>query len=296
MGLPMGWGPPPTPVPVDPGPPVRAVRSGVELYRWVAALGVIGQVLGLAIALADPSVGRLASLSSTGGISLSSTAPGFTGPALLLLLGSGLIGFLAFILSIVAFVRWRSGVIELRRSAVPPGPFEAPRLTGAAAKAEGGYRRALWTMLIWLLTVIAGGVVIAVVLVSSLGLMTNSNGTAVAPTPSQVNHAVGSVVGYALALGGILLVIELVLAYFVTESLEGFLETGPARPSPYDLGNVRGLVYLGMALGVATLLNTWVLGAGAIAIAGPLLLFVACTRYLTAFDERLGGHVPTPYR
>lgn len=267
---------------------MASVRSGIDLYRYALLLGIAVQLLTLGLLVADPAVGRLASASS-GSLSFSTSATGSTaagqGYAALL----ALLGIAELVIALVAFVRWRRGVVELRRTYVPYGSFDPLPLRGPAQRAEGGYRRALWTMLTIVLVTIAGTVVIAILLVSSFALTTNANGTVQPPTSQQIDHAVAATLPAIVALALAVFVLELVLAYFVADSLAGFVELGGARPGSVDLDATRTLVIVSVVLSVSGLLNLVAVGAGALAIASPVLLLYACQRYLRAFDEVMPG-------
>lgn len=263
---------------------MRSVRAGVSLYRWALLAGLAVQLTGVVLIFVNPDYLRLSSASSAGGLSFAGGGGGTNGATLALTAVDGLLGLASLILSIVAFVRWRSGVLELRRTVPPSAPFQPSGAAGPAALADSHYRAALWTMLVWLLAVIAGAVVIGVALVGNLHLMPNANGTVPPPTTSQVNNAVASILPYAVGLGVVLLVLQLVLAHFVTGSLSGIVQAGGRRASIPDLGTTRALVFLGVLFGAAGFLNLIVVGPGAIALVGTVLLLLACQRYLTALE------------
>jgi hypothetical protein len=264
------------------------VASGLSIYRWAIVLSVIVQLISLAELAVDPSLGRLSSLSSSSGVNFSSGSGGLSGAALAFGAATGLFGLIGFVLAVIAFVRWRNGVEELRKSVVARGPFPTAPLAGPAAQAASGYRYAVWLIGIWILAVILGGIVIAGLFLSGLDLSQGLNGTASAPTNAQINHALSSLIGPAISLGAILLLMGLVFAYFVTSSLEGFLSLPGPRPTSLDFTGTRHLVFLSILLGIGGLLNIVYPGLGAIALIGPLLSYVACQRYLTAAEQRLG--------
>jgi hypothetical protein len=187
---------------------------------------------------------------------------------------------------LVAFVRWRRGVLALRRIAVPFGPFDPIALRGPAERAEAGYRKALWTMLLVVVAAVAGGVAVAAIAFGSLHLMQNPNGSVTAPTPDQINHAVSSAVPAIIVLAAVVFLLDLLLVYFVTESLQGFVELAGTGVGSVDLETTRWVVFLAVLFGVGGLLNLFFEGAGAVAILSPLLLLLACQRYLKAFDDR----------
>ena len=244
------------------------------------------QVVSIALLATDAALGKLFSVSSTSGFSFSGSGA-TSASAVALSAVSGVLGLAGFIISVIAFVRWRQGVAEIRKTAVAQGPFQPAVLSGAAAQAERGYVRSVWMMVVGLITVIGGAVAIVVALLGSLHITSNPNGTVNAPTPSQVNNALASVVVYAVVLAAVLLLVELLLAYFVTESLQGFANSGVPKVAPIDLSPTRSLVLLSVVVSVAGILNFVYLGLGAVALAGPILMLVACQQYLRAFDERL---------
>lgn len=291
-----GWAPywpqpgyvPVTPIGPDETRAVRSVRSGVSLFRWVAVLGLAVQLVSIVELILYPSLAKLSSLSSTGGFSFSGSS-GLSGASIAFSALAGGLGLVTLILGIIAFVRWREGISELRKGSLPSGPYPPIPLTGAAAKADLGYRRAVWTLLAWILALVGGGVALAFVFLASYHIVVNTNGTVVPPNAAQLNSAISSVIGAAVALAVVLLLLELALAYFTTGSLEGFVETGTPRARTIDLQTPRLLVLLSVAVGATGVLNVLYVGAGAVAIVGPVLLFLGCQQYLRAFDERLAA-------
>lgn len=290
------WGaaPPPGAWPSYGGPPrpsettaLRSVRNGISLYRWAVLLNVVTVCATAALSIVSPSVGRYTTLPSLGPVSPVTGAGVLTGAGLALVGVAAVLGLVGLVLSIVAFVRWREGVLELRRTRPIPGMHGPGGAPEPAGEAETGYRRSVWTMLGILLIIIAGIAVIAISVVGSLTPHLNPNGTLSSPSPSQVSAAVASAVYAGIGLGVAIFVAELALAYFVTGSLHGFLGLGPTGPRTVDVATARLLVYASVAVSLAGLLNFVFAGLGLVAAAGPILLFLACHRYLRAFDERL---------
>jgi hypothetical protein len=265
---------------------MESVRDGLSLYRWAALLGVVAPILALGIFLVDPAVGAIAGLSTGSGLSFASGSSVENGSALLLSALAGVLGLIALVLAIIAFTRWRHGAVllERRRPWAGGGGWGAVPRTSAEASAIRGYRYSLYTMGGIILAAIIGAVIIAVVVIAAT-VITVTNGRTSTVSIGSSWAVVGAEVGLEL----VLLLLDLVLAWYVTESLHGFLALGPPRAPPPDLEGTRTLVYLGIVLGAASILNIVVVGLGAIGIAGPVLIFVATSRYHAAFTERLQG-------
>jgi hypothetical protein len=267
---------------------VRSVRRGVRLYRWAVILAIGTQLVGVALLFADPSYGKIFDLSSSTGATLSSGVGGGSGAAVALLALAALLGLAGFVLSLVAFTDWREGVLALRQVTVVSGTYSVVPPTGAAAKAHRGYRLALWTILVLILASVTLGVVSAVIIFGGLHGTIASNGTLVPAPTSQVNASLTEVFRLGLGFGVVALAIQLVLARYVTESLEGIVDlTGP-RTSPESLRTTRLLVYAGVVVGVGGLLNAVYIGLGAVAVLSPILFFFACQRYLAALGPETG--------
>lgn len=277
-----GAGPPPPPG-IDPAGIGSRLRDGLGTYRWAILVSLLAQVITLIVLLLNPSVGRAESLGSVSQLSLSSNT-GADAALTAAEVVSGILSFVVLILGILAFSKWRTCVKMVQGfasfGAVAPGPAEA----------AAGYRRSLYTMLGYLLVTIAGAIVIAAAVFSSITAATPVNGTVSPPTSAQVQDAVNNATGAAIGLGVALVVVTLALAYFVTQSLEGFLDA--VHPAPLGLRRrpaARLLVYVAVVLSGTSVLNFAVLGAGsALGLIGTAILWYAVWRYQEDLDERVG--------
>lgn len=243
----------------------------------------------MALLLIDPAVGRFASLSAAGSFSVPSGAASIGGAALELDLLVAALALASFIVGLIAFLRWRDGVKDLRLATRSANPLPSMVTSGPAAEADRGYTRAVWTLLACILTLIAGVVVIFALTLGSLAPVLHPNGTLTAPGPGQIASAVQIAVRAGVGLAVVLLALELLLTYFVTESLHGVVTSGGYTGGTVGLGSARVIALVAVGIAATGLLNFVVTGLGAVAVVGPLLLLVACQRYLVAFDQRLGS-------
>ncbi len=303
-GVPPPWGPGPAappgaaygrdwPAPNDlASSAVADVRDGIALYRWAAGLGALIAVVAVVAALLNPQLSDLATISSGAGLSASAETGSISGALEGYVVLIDLLEFVAFVLALVAFTRWRAGVKFLRRE------LDSYSISSASSRAidrvETGYRRSMWTMLLWVLTALAGGVAVAATVLANVQPTVDQNGTIVAPTSAQIGHAVAAAIGLSIGVAVVLLLVQLLLAYFVLESLDGFVaRAGRALPAAWS-GSPRPLVYLGLLLNLTGFLNLLYPGAGAVAIAGPLLILLGCQRYLALLGNREKPGLGTP--
>ncbi len=283
-----GYVPPPAPPP-DPMPWIRVTRDGVSLYRFVVGLTLVVQVVALAAGIADASVGARLSLSAgSGSLGVAAGEGSLPSWGLGLIALSGLLGLVGLILGIVAFLRWRSGVVGLTQGVARGfGGYGAPPLPPAVAQAAHGYRSSLYVILISILAVIGGVIAVVVVVLGGLSTTVGTNGTVTSPTNAQVQAALGRAVGVIAGLVVVEIALGLLLAYFVTSSLNGFLALGPPRAAAPDRTRMRNLVLGAVALEDCGTLAVFSPYLGILSIVGAVVFLIALVEYLRAFDEAL---------
>lgn len=218
--------------------------------------------------------------STTGGLSSTASASSLSAALGGYVALSDLLQFVAFIVALVAFVRWRRGVKIVSGSA---RNFDLTSTDADPAdRSEAGYRHSLYTTLLGILVTIIGGVALVAILLGNLTPTVNPNGTVTSPNSSQIQHAVAGTLPFLAGLTIVLVLVQLLLAYFVTESLDAFAALAGRTAELLRSPSPRLLVLVGVLFGATGVLNFVYPGAGAVAIAGPLLILWACQRYLTA--------------
>jgi hypothetical protein len=291
-GSPAPWmGPPPWAAPSGPPPPpdlrpsVQLARDGVRLYRAVLALSLLAEVVSIAAALADPSVGAQLAL-STGGLPTSSATPanlpGWYGGVEALIALLALVGLL---LGIVAFLRWRSAVKGLGGVGASGPGFAGGAQPAPAEAARQGYVRSLLVLLSAVLAIVIGVIVLAVIVVSHLPARSANNTTGF--SSAQVHAAVASTYPEVIGLAVVVLALELLLAYFVTRSLNGFLGLVPIASPRIDPEQLPALVLVGVALSGTGLLGEISPALEVLPLLGTGLVLYAAVRYARAFEDRL---------
>lgn len=297
---PPGWGPGPmgfgSPPPPDPRQAERDAigdaRDAVSIYRWAIVLGLLVQVVTLIEVLSYPAAGRAASLSSVTGGAGSEVAGGLSGPVVALAAIASLLGLVIFVLSLVAFLRWR-GAISTLRTGSPPyfGGYPPPPGSSVAAEAVQNYRRSVYTLLLWLVTIIVGIAALVVVAISAIAPKFNANGS-LSPTNATAGlspSAAASILVIGVALGLVLLLIDLLLAYFVTASLGAIARLGGPAAETFDVEGARWLVLIGVLLGAGGLLGTVYAPLVGIAILGGICLLLGTQRYYRELSVRAEG-------
>ncbi|MCI4322827.1 MAG: hypothetical protein L3K03_02205 [Thermoplasmata archaeon] len=261
------------------------MRSGLALHRWALLLMLGIQLIGIALLFVDPASGRFFNGSSSAGLPFSAGPSGIPLTEIGLVGLATLGGLAALILSLIGFLRWREGIHALRQFPVVSGVYRVVPPSGAARNAQTNYRFAFGTLLLIVLTGVALIGVTGVILVGPLHPTVSPNGTPLPVSPSQqaqVNASCAEVLRVSIVFTGVLLGMEMVLAQYVTQSLEGIVELSRSGMSTESLRSTRLLVYAGVALGGASLLNLVRIGLGAVVVVGPIRLLIACQRYFVA--------------
>ena len=197
------------------------MREGIWLYFIVILLSFLVSLAGLAVDL-----NTLNSLSQNG-VSFdpfhpptnetlnltNSTALGSTSGAYVALQGvEVLVGFVAFVLLIIAWLKWREGIRAIARSSGEYGPVHATE----AEQANRDYGRTVWMFAAILISTVAGVIVAAAIVVSALvGSFTTSS------TTINISSFWTELVVFVICFAVFLTFLNFLMYYFSSRSLKG---------------------------------------------------------------------------
>lgn len=224
---------------------VQKIRGGLQLY-------VVALLLQFVAAIVSAAVVGYTSAGLFGGSLDAAKAEGVASGAVGLGLLSGLAVFVAFILIIIAWLRWRDGIRPLPQAAMASGQLYAL----AAQEAVKNYSRTFWMFILQILSAIGFAIVLVAVIIGSVAgcigqnSTTNSSGCA-----THVTGIIGNIVGVTVGYAVVVFVLTLLMYYFATTSLVGALRAiaSPAEQTRLDRGRLFAI--LGVVLSPLGLLN-----------------------------------------
>jgi hypothetical protein len=256
---PQGWGHRPPPL----REPIGRVHDGV---RWYLVALLLQLIIGVVSAAFFGYV--LGGFSTTGDLSTSTTG-GADLEALVTFLG-----FLTLILTIVAWLKWRSGVLGLRDSAWESGP--AYRQSAESARRD--YGKALWSFLSILLASIVFSIGLAAFVFERIAAACPAAGGGSPTCEASVTPLTLAGFGEAVIVFGLVAaVLEFLVYYYASRSLVDSLRplVGSAEQARLDRGRLAMVV--GAALTPVGLLNT------GLSLIGPSYLPLAFGGLVTPF-------------
>jgi hypothetical protein len=280
---PGGWAFRPTPI----AELLAHIHSGI---RWYLAALVLNLVAGaVSAALLGYIVGGVF---SGGSVTTGATTTVSTGVSDVL----GLLGFLLLLLTVVAWVKWRSGVLYLPEAAVEYGVGYG--LSAQSARKE--YSRSLWSFL----TILIGSFVFAIALagyvvskVASACAQAAANNTTCATAGSGLSGT--GLAEATLAFGLFAAVFEFLMYYFASRSLVDAIRPlcpseGQGRLDRGRLAMVVGaaLTPIGLLNAGLTILGTSFLPLAFAGLVTPVLLLYG----LYEIDRAYSGWLEAPRR
>ena len=273
MGPPLGYSAPPYRY----GPPVREqiakIHDGILWYLVTQFLSVVS---GIGSALVTGYVLTTSVGIGNGNLPNAGIAAASIGAEYAL----GLLGLLVLVLTLVSWVKWRSGIRPLPDVAMEYGPAYAT----AARSAAKDYSRTIWTFIGIILASIIFALALAAYLVSqTLGrcagrFPAGNNSTCL--TPGSI-PALSDIVGIVLAFGLLIAVFQFLLYFFASRSLVDAIRVLVSDADRQRLDRGRLLMVVGAGLTPLGLVNAALLIGGhstpALGFIGliPLILIVA---------------------
>ncbi|MCI4332959.1 MAG: hypothetical protein L3K01_04435 [Thermoplasmata archaeon] len=298
MGAPPGALPPPPPppyyappypgqmTPVGPplgspptgyryGPParelIRKIGDGVRWYLVTLVLSLLSAIGSAVLTgyVVSSAFGLGGSSLPSAGLSASSTA---------LAIGLGVLGLLVFVLTIVAWLSWRSGVRQLPAAAMEFGSAYAT----SAQSALKDYGRTVWSFLSILIGTVVFAIVLAAYIVSQAfahcsGPLQSNNTSCVTSGASTLSNTVGIV----LVFGLIVALLQFLQYFFASRSLVDSIRPLVAEPQQQRLDRGRLFMVIGAGLTPVGLINAaLLLGNHAVPVLGfvglltPILLLL----------------------
>ncbi|HZY69836.1 MAG TPA: hypothetical protein VFF67_02515 [Thermoplasmata archaeon] len=251
------------------------IRSSISVYR-------IAVILLLLVALIDGGYAVLTGVVVSGyfgSVSSGSATTAVSGSALGLAALGGVLGFAAFIVTLIAWWKWRGGVRRLDDPVVPYG--ESP---WGATGAKRYYSYTVWTFIISILATIGIVIAFAAVLLTSLNVHVNPNGTVTQPTQAQIQSAIHSAFGVLIAAVVVAAVLTFLQYYFATTSLVRGARPGAPAGAVAQLEGGQRYVLIGAAVSfvaIAGFVTPYATFAAAIA---PVLYLVGYTSILQGYD------------
>jgi hypothetical protein len=278
-----GWEFRPTPVSEYLG----RIDDGIRWYLATLALTLLSAVISAAY------VGYVVSGVFSGG-SLSTSAASSLSPGVSD--GLSLSAFVVLILTIVSWVKWRSGVLYLSQSAIEYG-------TGylhAADTARKDYSRAVWSFLAILIGSIIFSIVLAAYVLSQLANSCSQFGANNTTCLSNgVAVSAGGVVGGILAFGLVAALLEFLQYYFASRSLVDALRPLASSEGQQRLDRGRLAMVVGAALTPVGLVNAGLIllgrgfpPLGFVGLLTPLLLLYGLYEIHQAYAAWLARPVP----
>jgi hypothetical protein len=251
---------------------VDQIRSGITLYLFVPLLSLVNALVITAVILATNAyvVGNFGG-SGLGGV-VESNAPAIA-------ITGELVGIIALILTIIAWVTWRRGVRELVEGA---GEFGAKQ-AAAARKAQKDYSSTVYMFLATLVFAIVAAVVVVAVVLGTILHDVNSGQSDSTAAANALSADVGVLVGVAL----ITILLTVLLYHFATRSLVGAVASIAAPGTVARLQRARMIILLGAVLAVlaeAALASRYLYP---LAILGPLFLVLGFAMMRSAYSEWL---------
>jgi hypothetical protein len=256
---------------------VDQIRKGISIYLVVPLLSVVNALVITGIILATNSyvVGNFGGSGIGGLVESDSLAVSVVG---------GLTGFVAFILTIVSWVTWRSGIRDLTDVSSEYGP----RQIAAARRARQDFDYTVYTYIATLLFGIAVAVVLVLLLLSAIMSDLNSGQS----SATAVANALASALAVLLVVAIVTVLLTVLLYHFSTRSLVGSLSATASPPTVAHLARARTIILLGAVLGI--------LSEGALAsrflyplaIVSPLVLVIGFVMMRSAYSEWLRDPPP----
>lgn len=259
------------------------IRSSVAVYRIAVILLILTAVADGAYTVETGVV----TSGYFGGISGGSTTTGLSGAALGVVALAGVLGFAAFIVTLIAWWKWRGGV---RRLDEPLGSYGTPGAEATGARKYYGY--AVWMFVLTILTSIGVAVAVTAVVLSNLNIHVNPNGTVTPPTQAQIQSSIHAAVGVIVAGLVVGALLNLLMYYFATTSLVRAARPGASSAVQTQLAGGQRLVVVGAVVSFVTLaglVTSYAAFAGALA---PVLYLVGYTWIIQAYDAVIAS--PTP--
>ncbi|MCI4320736.1 MAG: hypothetical protein L3K05_00290 [Thermoplasmata archaeon] len=290
MGPPAGWA-------YGPSVPelLGRVNEGVRWYLIVLILQFLGAAASAAVSGYVLGGGAFAAPIS------GNTNGGAFASVLLLGLGLAIFGVLAFVLTIVAWVKWRSGVRALPDAAPSMGAayLESARL------AARSYSRTIYAFIAEIVSSIALAIgITALIVAETLGSLPNcSGGNRTVPCSSTGSVSIpNSEIQAAIVVGG--LVFELfafLVYYFASTSLVAALAplASPAQQEELHQGRLAvllgaALLPLGLVAEVVGYVGPQIPALGFLGLVSPALLLYGMYRIHGAYSGWCDAHPPPP--
>ncbi len=275
--------PPPPPAPLyflapPPGSFTRSglekIRSSLDIYKFGVLLTLISSsITFLLILYAVVATGSVmgpgspfAGLSQLGcGVQNASTnstcsGVGATTPSPAISLGEDLLGVFAFILTVIAWLRWREGTQTVASYSWEGGPAHQE----TAHSALEDYSKTIWTFVLTIIVVVIGmGVLISMIFTALT--------TVPPPTPQSIES---EVLDFLIVFIVAAVVMEFLQYYFASRSIEEALTSLADPDTKAELAKARRLVLVGAALSF-------------VPIVGGLCMFLGMFRFQTAYTTWL---------
>lgn len=257
------------------GPPARElIRKIGDGVRWYLITLVLSLLAAIGSAVLTGYV--VSSAFGFGGTSLPSA--GISASSAALSLGLGVLGILVFVFTIVAWLKWRSGVRQLPAAAMDFGPAYVT----SAQSALKDYGRTIWSFL----SILIGTVIFAIVLVAYIlsqifghcsGPLQSNNTSCLSSSASNVSGTVGIV----LVFGLLVALLQFLEYFFASRSLVDSLRPLVPEPQQQRLDRGRLFMVIGAGLNPVGLINAALLIAnhsvpvlGLVGLLTPTLLLL----------------------
>ncbi len=272
---------------------ISNIRKGISLYLIVVILGlVIGVISGVVIAIEASHGASLLSPTpssncSTLGTNNNSTVctPSVSYPGTLGLVGPVIllaaVALASFILTIVAWLRWREGIKALPMAVLEYGP----QFGDGARRALRDYDYTVYMFIVSIVVSIASAVTVLLIVFS----------IAFSQTPSSLSSFAVELTEVVLVFDILVAVVEFLIYYFASASLRGALYplAGPAEKQALDQG--RMLMIVGAVLvGIAAFSTVVSAILGLVVVAGYAVLAYGLYTIRSAYDRWLANPMPPP--
>jgi hypothetical protein len=275
-----GWGSPTW----APGEPTRnaarSIHKSMGTYAVVLILNLLAGV-GNLIALAV-LVGTGTPVPSVGGIPVSVGGTANSAVAILL----GLLGFVALILTIVAWVEWRSGIKGLRweeSSLGQPHSLEVDQ-------ASRGYSRAV---LCFILVLVGAIVLVVVIFAQVFGAVVQSAANNTTVTPTVFLQTISSTIRWDIIVGGAILgLLQFLVYFFAAQSLSRAIHSLTKPEGQRRLEEGRTWMIVGGLFGFGALALALTPYAIASTVVGPLVVLYGILRIRQSYGSYLGSISP----
>ncbi len=237
---------------------VDQIRKAITLYALVPLFSALLALLVTVVTLATNSyaLGNFEGTSFGGVVASDSTV---------VTVVSGFVGLLLLVVTIVAWLTWRSGVRELRETS---GEYGAPQVAAARA-AERDYGRTVYTYIGILVFGVAVSVVLAVALFAAIAgdAMSGQSGT------TLISNAIAGLLVALLVVALIGVVLSILLYDFATRSLVGALGAIASPATVRRLRQARTIILVGAVLQILGVVVFVDGGLYAVSVVSPAVLF-----------------------